>query len=55
MAKNISELTLRLDPAALAEAAEQLFVYYNWYETASCQEVAAFQWYLQIERLDMKP
>ena len=27
----------------------------HWYETAKCQKVSAFQWYLQIKWLDMRP
>ena len=29
-------------------------VYQHWYETARYQEVAAFQWYLQMKWLDMR-
>lgn len=30
-------------------------VYDHWYETAKRQEIAAFQWYLQMKWLDMRP
>jgi len=30
-------------------------VHQHWYEAAKCQEVAAFQWYLQMKWLDMRP
>lgn len=30
-------------------------VHQHWYETAKYQEVAAFQWYLQMKWLDMRP